>query len=197
MEAFNPFSYIFGTEVIEEDLSELKSNTCFASGNGQETKVESDANTFSILSKYSFSKEILEQYANTFIADNFGYDCDFAITTSWMTTLTVGESVHYHNHKNSIWSGVFYFDEYTNKSCALQFRNPILQTVPFQVGPFKSNDMCSDIGIKPEHNLLVLFPSWIYHYSAVNKEKDRKSLAFNLMPKGLFGSGDSTIVLKN
>ena len=55
--------------------------------------------------------------------------------------------------------------------------------------------MCSDIAVKPEHNLLVLFPSWIYHYSNPNEEEVRRSLAFNVMPKGMFGDGDSTLIL--
>ena len=51
MEIYSPFSYVFGTEVITEDLSELKSNTLFANGRDQEEK-EYDKNPFLILNEY-------------------------------------------------------------------------------------------------------------------------------------------------
>lgn len=195
MEVFNPFSYIFATEVLKEDFSELKKCTCYVRGNSQEQDIVHKKNPLKILEDYVDLKIILEKYSNNFISEQFGYGCDFGITTSWLTELGVGETIHFHNHKNSLWSGVFFFDEYTDKSCALQFQNPIYKTVPFQVGRYKTNDMFTDIAIRPEHNLLVLFPSWIYHYSKPNDEKTRKSLAFNIMPKGIFGLGDSMIEL--
>ena len=195
MEVFNPFSYIFGSQVLKEDFSELNKCTCYVQGNGQEQNIVHQKNPFKILEDYKDIKKILEKYVNEFISEQFGYRCSFGITTSWLTKLGCGEYVHFHNHKNSLWSGILYFDEYTDMSCPLQFQNPIYPTVPFQIGPYKTNDMFSDIAIKPEHNLLILFPSWLHHYSEHNQEEGRKSLAFNVMPKEVFGMGDSMIQL--
>ena len=47
--------------------------------------------------------------------------------------------------------------------------------------------------ISPQHNLLLLFPSYLRH--AIIKSKDdvvRDSLAFNIVPIGEYGSFDST-----
>lgn len=191
MEINSPFSYIFGTEIIKEDLSELKKNKVFANGMHQSSSQEK-INPFTVLNKYKYSKKILTDYFNKFIQQVFNYECKFAITTSWMTKLGVGESVHHHNHNNSMWSGVFYFDEYTDKSCALSFMNPIQSEIPVTIGKSKFNAMTKDCSIPPKHNLLIFFPSWIYHYSHPNLEKERKSLAFNFMPTGTYGFGDSS-----
>ena len=63
------------------------------------------------------------------------------------------------------------------------------------MGRTKSNTMTSDICVVPQHNLLILFPSWIIHYSDINQEANRKSLAFNFKPKGGIGLADSTLFL--
>ena len=191
MEIITPFSYIFGEEIVTEDLSELKTNTLFANGRLQE-ETQTKENPFLILNKYKYSKKVLTNYFNKFIKEVFNYECQFKITTSWMTKLGVGETIHPHNHLNSMWSAVFYFDEYTEDSCPLQFRNPIGESFPLAIGKSKYNTMTKDCAIKPEHNLLIFFPSWIFHYSQPNKEKERKSLAFNFMPKGLIGIADSS-----
>ena len=191
MEIISPFSYVFGTEVITEDLSELKTNTCFAHGREQDEH-EYEENPFTILNKYKYSKKILTTYFHEFIKDLFGDSCEYKITTSWMTKLGPGERVHLHNHVNSMWSGVFYFDEYTEKSCALSFLNPIQTEFPLRIKGQKNNAMTTDVSVPPEHNLLIFFPSWIKHYSQPNQEKERRCLAFNFMPKSLIGDGDSS-----
>tara|TARA_R100001443_G_scaffold3514_2_gene11047 strand:+ start:1115 stop:1711 length:597 start_codon:yes stop_codon:yes gene_type:complete len=191
MNTFHPFCYPFGYETIKEDLSELKTNKLFANGN-QQSREKEKSNPFLILDKFKYSKKILTSYANKFLKDVFNYHCKFRITTSWMTQLGFGEEVHYHNHKNSMWSAVFYFDEYTDRSCPLKFRNPIPDTIPYLIGDSKDNPMTKDCAIPPEKNLLVIFPSWIAHYSEPNAEQERKSLAFNLMPCERYGKSDST-----
>ena len=40
--------------------------------------------------------------------------------------------------------------------------------------------------------MLILFPSYVYHEVALHREDiDRHSLAFNIVPTGLYGNGDS------
>lgn len=191
MKSYSPFGYVFGNVTITEDLSELKTNTLFANGLNQNLEVEKE-NPFCILDKYKYSKKVLTKYFNGFAKANFNYTSNFKITTSWMTNLTTGESVHRHNHVNSMWSAIFYFDEYTDKSCPIHFENPLVANTPVRLTSGIPNCMMNDSVVEPEHNLLIFFPSWIYHYSKPNMEKTRRSLAFNLMPTGCYGSGDST-----
>ena len=74
-------------------------------------------------------------------------------------------------------------------------KNPIKEEIPLYVKEYKMNPMTCSLEIKPEHNQLVIFPSWMYHFSNLNKEEDRRSLAFNLAPVGEIGDGDSTIFI--
>ena len=46
--------------------------------------------------------------------------------------------------------------------------------------------------ISPEKNLLVFFPSYLEHRIINNKDK-RRSLAFNIVPIGGYGTGDSSM----
>tara|TARA_R100001082_G_C4364752_1_gene161295 strand:+ start:3766 stop:4356 length:591 start_codon:yes stop_codon:yes gene_type:complete len=196
MEIITPFRYIFGSEIINEDLSELKTNNLFVNGRDQEEKTY-DTNPFLILNEYKYSKKVLTNHFNKFIKEVFNYECQFKMTTSWMTKIGIGERVHHHNHLNSMWSCVFYFDEYTEKSCPLKFMNPLRKESPLWIEEegMKENPMNGDCQVQPKHNLLIIFPSWIYHYSDPNQEKERKSLAFNFMPTGNIGMADSQLIL--
>lgn len=196
MELIQPFSYIFASQVIPDDLSELHSNTNFANGRAQTGPEVDNTDKFRILESYQDSKRIITNYFNNFVNEVFEYRVDFEITTSWMTKLGKGERVHYHNHVNSMWSGVFYFDEYTDDDCALQFTNPIRDTIPVSVKSHKNNVFTNDCAITPEHNLLIFFPSLLYHHSQPNMTDERKSLAFNFMPNDLYGDGDSSYTPK-
>jgi len=88
---------------------------------------------------------------------------------------------------------VYYFDEYDNDSSALEFENPLTAYPDFQLIPTEFNIMNSNSWkIWPEKNLLVLFPSYLRHGVLKNKSNEtRYSLAFNIVPVGKYGEGDS------
>ena len=89
-------------------------------------------------------------------------------------------------------SGVYYFDEYSDGSGDLQFKNPLSSYSDFYLIPKEWNIMTSQAwSITPKKNLLVFFPSYLEH-RIVNNKGMRRSLAFNIVPIGEYGSGDST-----
>jgi len=201
MELIKPFSYCFGSKVIEEDLSELEDCDLFINGREQGDQEVSHLpkNPYRVLDYYPYSKEVITEYFNNFVRNNFEYTSDgyegvpFKLTTSWMTKLGKGDKIHLHNHQNCMWSGVFYFDEYTEKDVGLSFQNPIPKDFQFVIGRSKWNPMTKDVTVQPEHNLLIFFPSFLYHYGdRLNESEGRKSLAFNFVPTGLYGIGDSS-----
>ena len=50
----------------------------------------------------------------------------------------------------------------------------------------------NEIYLKPRSKMLILFPSYVYHEIAIHREdNNRRSLAFNIVPTGLYGTGDS------
>ena len=189
----NPFGYSFGQDFVKEDLSELNTIKVFAKGECQDESQFTREYPFNVLKDFPYSKKILTKYFHKFVSRFYERDIDFKITTSWAVKLKRGDAVHHHNHRNCLWSCVFYYGEYTPRSCPLRFQNPIGATIPVCIfDESRRNPMMSDIAIAPQSNMLLIFPSWIYHFSDPNMEETRYSLAFNLMPSGEIGGGDST-----
>ena len=78
-----------------------------------------------ILERYLDLKELLLDYFNQFSEEVLRYDGEFNITTSWFTKIKTGCSSQYHCHKNSFYSGVLYFGDYSNDNGgAIKFNNP-------------------------------------------------------------------------
>ena len=69
--------------------------------------------------------------------------------------------------------------------------------IEFQILADNTNNYnCTNIQIFPQKNLLILFPSYLYHKITYNNsDKARYSLAFNISPVGKIGCDDSCIVL--
>ena len=81
-------------------------------------------------------------------------------------------------------------DEYDDNSSQLQ----LLQFVEgISSNSAQSNIYnSSDCRILPQQNMMVMFPSALRHkVTRNNSDKIRYSLALNMMPKGLCGTGDS------
>ena len=120
-----------------------------------------------------------------FIFNKF-YDNKFKITTSWFTVTKPNGHGEWHKHSNSWYSGVYYFQDFTSE---ISFRNPIerdIDLVSHKINPLVWN-------FEPTKGNLILFPSYLYHLVNTNtSNKNRNSLAFNIMPIGNVGVGDST-----
>ena len=116
---------------------------------------------------------------------------DFRITTSWFTKTLSGANSHFHNHNNSMYSGCFYFGN-DEDNTAITFTNFAYQT-SYLVKPTEWNDYnCTSWTFKPKNNSCIYFPSHLPHSVERNNSKQlRHSLAFNIMPIGNIGWGDS------
>ena len=144
-----------------------------------------------VLTKFPELEKIFLNYFDQIAKEIFLYTETFRITTSWVTKTEDSHS-ELHHHKNSFYSGVYYFDEYSDNSGDLQFKNPLSSYSDFYLIPKEWNIMTSEAwSISPKKNLLVFFPSYLEHRIVNNKGK-RRSLAFNIVPIGEYGSGDST-----
>ena len=91
-----------------------------------------------------------------------------------------------------MFSGVFYF---TDDNSSIKFqnfnKNTSFNIIPKEFNVFNS----SSWEIKPPKGTILLFPSEVYHYVNISN-KDRKSLAFNIVPVGEYGGGDSKVNIK-
>jgi uncharacterized protein (TIGR02466 family) len=119
---------------------------------------------------------------------------NFNIFNSWFTKTKTNGFSDSHIHSNSWFSGVYY-PEY-NKDFNIKFYNDNVFTFKDTVnncGIYNSRDWV----INPQKNQLILFFSNLRHEICKNtSEEDRYSLAFNVLPNGNFGAGDSKVNFK-
>jgi len=196
MQAYPLFSSPLITLHLQENLSELKKDVEYNSNqNASNAYSSKDKN---ILEKYPKTRKTLLNEFEKIAHESFYYKNNFKITTSWITKIDPGGYAQLHSHKNSFYSGVYYFDEYTPQSSPIEFETPLRSHWDFYIIPREFSIMNSfSWKVPPEKNLLIFFPSYLQHRVLTNQEsKSRYSLAFNIVPVGECGEGDSTFNYK-
>jgi uncharacterized protein (TIGR02466 family) len=90
------------------------------------------------------------------------------LADSWCNIQSIDSTLTYHNHPNSIISGIIFLKADENSS-KLVFKNPVLRT---------QNDTYE---ITPKTGMMVLWPSYLMHGSgdSINKSSERIVLSFN------------------
>jgi len=118
----------------------------------------------------------------------YNYDSIY-ISGMWSNILKPGESFNPHTHSNNFVSGVFYVDADEHQSPALGFLDPRPQAGVLQPDVKSHNVENATIWNYPaKTNRMILFPSWLQHYVPANHlDKNRISIAFNVMLKGQVG----------
>ena len=106
------------------------------------------------------------------------------ITSLWFNVNHFGSSNSPHTHPNSIWSGVYYIK--TPENCgSIGFVNPNVSQSWIIPKSIMSDEAAKDkflqtFLIKPEKNVLYVFPSWLQHFVDANmSQEERISLSFN------------------
>ena len=142
--------------------------------------------------KLLFLKKIILQEFYTFKNNVLKYTKnDFEITTSWIALSNKKQKSNLHNHQNCMYSGILYLQTNENSGDIVfdnlnSFNNFKLQCDSYNMYNSKSWK------IKPVNNMLIFFPSEIYHQILENNSDiERYSLAFNLIPIGKLGYEDS------
>ena len=189
-------SPVFST-IIEEDTSEMDISSFNLDDRGSFNLVLNDNSEvdWRVLKKYPHVEQII---LNKFkeVCDNvLHYTQDFIITTSWITEMKKGGDIEWHSHKNSFYSGIYYFEDQYPEGCGnLTIQSPIEQFRDFNLMPTQFNEYNSnDWTFVPEPRQLIFFQSYLSHVIKENKSnKVRHSVAFNIVPIGEYGNGDST-----
>ena len=115
------------------------------------------------------------------------------ITTSWIARIKQGGFIHNHNHCNSWYSGLLYFDDDYTGATPLKLENPLYVFNHFDI----EEEPDSFYSIIPEPNKIFFFPSYLKHMSDVQTgDKTRYSLAWNIYPDGNLGRSDSDSYLE-
>ena len=183
---------------VKEDTNELLGHNEYTVSHEQRDDYEKPSGSQRVLEKYPKTKEILLNKFNSVAEEQLGYKKrDWAITTSWFTFSKRGEGSQLHSHRNSFWSCVYYYqEEYGDGSGGISFDNPNINLFEFYFSHhdiIKSNHFnCSAWEFTPEPGLLLIFPSYLQHQIMKhNNDAPRSSLAFNIVPLGKWGDGDS------
>ena len=150
-----------------------------------------------VLEAYQDTKEILLDKFIDIARNALHYDCKFQIATSWITKVKPGGFSHRHSHRNSFYSGVYYFEDNYSLDCGcIKFESPVSNFSDYDIISSNrgKNSVLSSKNwrIPPEKKKLLFFPSYLEHTVTKNNEKvDRHSIAFNIVPIGKYGNGDS------
>ena len=192
------FSKVFYMKHLEIDTDKIISmiDNHFENS-GTNTSIDVDN-----ISSVSISKSILElenfidlkkqlmNELNNFFHNVMNYESDFKITTSWFTKSQNSQSSNYHNHNNSMFSGILYLQTDEN-SGDISFEDFNNRRYKLNVKEYNIYN-CTEYQIKPNDGLLILFPSEVHHKILKNNSNIvRHSLAFNIIPVGEIGSNDS------
>ena len=191
LEVLPLFSHPVGIIDIEEDFSLMREHI---------TKLDFvDGGTYNfflsdnkkILENFPREKKIIMSYFDSYKDQvlNIG-PTDFSVTTSWITKTKRGGYTYKHRHNNSIYSGVFYFDDITDNDGGqfLLSKDYLYNSddmFHFNCGSNNNIYNATSINIKPQKNRLVIFPSGTAHKVLEStSDRTRYSLAFNLFPIG-------------
>ena len=189
---------------LDEDTSELRQCTDYVLNTNQvdvdEYKIfqksglkETIDFEFRVLEQFPKMKQMFTHISNRLIKEGLNYDNKLEISSSWFTKTHKGEQSPMHDHKNCVFSAVYYYGDYDDKVGNLIFKNPIVNLTSYRLNVGKSNKFNTyDIEITPQSGSLLIFPSYVSHKIDVHKsEIPRLSLAFNMVPVGQYGIGDS------
>jgi uncharacterized protein (TIGR02466 family) len=142
---------------------------------------------FNILNNSLFTnlkKDILDN-SKTYLKELGHIFSDLQISDSWGNLHNINEGIHNHCHTNSYISGCFYVTD----GSPIEFQNPLLEIkgMKSEVNKSKNYRTWDSYTLDPQAGLLVIFPSWLNHRVLPSKQKERISIAFNILPKGMFG----------
>jgi uncharacterized protein (TIGR02466 family) len=146
-----------------------------------------------ILKKYeNLNKEIRKAVDATLKKILMLKNINYRIFSSWLTKTKPEGFSDSHAHSNSWLSGVYYPKGDPGFSIKFFYDNRrTFSTPPTKYNVYNSTDWT----IVPQDNFLILCFSQLRHQLMPNRStKDRFSLAFNILPRGKFGTSDSKTI---
>jgi uncharacterized protein (TIGR02466 family) len=142
-------------------------------------------------------KNKVEEAAENFYTE-LGYKrSKMFVTQMWGNLMKGHGRITEHYHSNSLISGVFYLDLNEETSGGTVFTEPMngihrMISLPVETST-KYNTENFKINVKKQ--MLVLFPSYINHYSEPNNSADQRiTISFNLLPYELGNFSDLNFV---
>ena len=118
---------------LDEDTSELRQCTDYVLNTNQvdvdEYKIfeksglkETIDFEFRVLEQFPKMKQMFTHISNRLIKEGLNYDNKLEISSSWFTKTHKGEQSPMHDHKNCVFSAVYYYGDYDDKVGNLIFK---------------------------------------------------------------------------
>ena len=109
--------------------------------------------------------------------ENYGVP-KLRMTNSWMNRVGKGGAVKPHRHEMSVVSGAYYptADE---GSCGLVLKSPLLPLKMNEFSQYETLYNAYDQKLPCKEGSLILFPSWLEHYTDENTTDNRVTVSFN------------------
>ena len=203
MKILNTFSKIIATSYIDLNdelynrIMEVKNNTPFWDDKTEKFAGTGGSIKWSILENEKLSdlkSKVLNEFY-IFKNEHMSYmHNDFRLTTSWFTSIAPNDKCDFHNHCHCMYSGVLYIKAAKN-SGNIVFDPHENYRFDLKVKDFNMNNSHS-WWIPPEKGKIIFFDSALHHKIEENKSnEERISIAFNLIPIGVMGDGDSKLEL--
>jgi len=183
---FSTHIFLIDNVIPEKDILDIRKHI-ISTYNSDTKNWQSIADLHKMIIYDTLTDKILEYSKNVFDKLELKYD-SFKITDMWSNVLKPGETHRPHTHSNNMLSGVYYVDAV--ETSGIIFTDPRPQAGVIQPDVNKQIlDNASVVKYDSATNRMILFPSWLQHYVPVNEtNKNRISIAFNIMFKGLVGS---------
>ena len=183
---FSTHIFLIDNVIPEKDILDIRKHI-ISTYNSDTKNWQSIADLHKMIIYDTLTNKILEYSKNVFDKLELKYD-SFKITDMWSNVLKPGETHRPHTHSNNMLSGVYYVDAI--ETSGIIFTDPRPQAGVIQPDVNKQIlDNASIVKYDSATNRMILFPSWLQHYVPVNEtNKNRISVAFNIMFKGLVGS---------
>lgn len=121
------------------------------------------------------------------ISDRLGLEnTNCEIPSMWLNVYTENQFIHPHWHANSWLSGVYY--PYGCESSPISFETPLPCPTLSPAVKRKThfNQEIAEYRLRTES--LLIFPSWLRHYTVPTGPEEKLSVAFNIWPRGLLQS---------
>lgn len=143
---------------------------------GSSTYSESTPNQLLSHPDISMLKNIMQNCVDTYVSKAGIQRC--SIANSWANILGPGASVGLHRHELSVVSGAYYPIAHEG-STPLILRSPIAMYKMHEYAVEVNEFSMQEQEIPCIEDLLVIFPSWLEHYSHPNTSDKRYTVSFN------------------
>lgn len=140
-----------------------------------------------VLDQIPALKAQIETEVNRFARETLALQEHLEITQSWINVYQQGDTIHQHNHANSVVSGTWYWS--TPDTSILFHKHNLNQatgyTLKLDAYPDHTTPYAIELNqVRVEENDLLLWPSYLQHsVPAHDSETVRCTLSFNAMPR--------------